>query len=714
MIPILDAAIRRWCLHARAAAVLTGLAVLAVPAAEEESNLVSTPHDTASLVSATDGFVPGQDLRLGLRLRLAPGWHSYWSNPGDAGEAPTIAITASGAASGTAGTIDWPAPRRLPDGPLMSYGYTGDVVLPVTLRPSGQAGAAGSLHLAATADWLACANVCVPEHGVFRLDLPQLQGAGQAASSDQAASSSQAAPSSQAPLFAVAQARRPLPSPFPAALSRDGVLTLSGSGLGPQSVRDAWFFPSAPGLIDQAAAQKVSVTPGQVAIALRPVPGASGAKPLDGLVVLRDPAGNESFLSVDAPPGTAASGTATGWSALPRLMLLALLGGIVLNLMPCVFPVLAMKALALSRMSGAARREMRLSAGFYTAGVMVAFAALGALMLGLRAAGSAVGWGFQFQSAVFVAGTCWLLFAVGLNLAGLFEIGAGVAGVGQGLAGRRGHGGDFAIGLLAVLVATPCTAPFMGVAIAGAFAAPAVIGMAVFLAMGVGLALPYVVFALLPGLAARLPRPGTWMVVLRQALAFPVFASCAWLAWVTSIEGGDHGVLVLASGMVLLALAGWLLGLSQRLRAGRAVSMTGAAICTLAALALLPSLAGARLPGMKLDAGAEAFSETRLAALRSEGRPVFVDMTAAWCVTCLVNERIALSPATVRTAFAAHHVATLRGDWTSRDARITDFLRAHDRDGVPFYVYYPSGGGAGRVLPQILTAERVLHEVGGS
>ena len=703
MIPILDAVVRRCGLPAHAAAVLTGFAVLAVPAAAAESNLVTSAHDTASLVSATDGFVPGQDLRLGLRLRLAPGWHSYWSNPGDAGEAPTIAITASGAAGGTAGTIDWPAPRRLPDGPLMSYGYTGDVVLPVTLRPmtlgpSGQSGAAGPLHLAATADWLACANVCVPEHGVFRLDLPQ--------------GADGAAPSSQAPLFAAALARHPLPSPFPATLSRDGVLRLSGSGLGPQSVRDAWFFPAAPGLIDQVAAQKVSITPGQVAIALRPLPGAPGAKPLGGLVVLRDPAGNESFLSVSAPPGSAAS--ATGWSALPRLLLLAFLGGIVLNLMPCVFPVLAMKALALSRMSGAARREMRLSAGFYTAGVLVAFAALGALMLGLRAAGSAVGWGFQFQSAVFVAGTCWLLFAVGLNLAGLFEIGAGVAGVGQGLAGRRGHGGDFAVGLLAVLVATPCTAPFMGVAIAGAFSAPAAVGMAVFLAMGAGLALPYVAFALVPGLAARLPRPGNWMVVLRQALAFPIFASCAWLAWVTSIEGGDHGVLVLASGMVLLALAGWLLGLSQRLRAGRAISMTGAAICTLAALALLPGLAGARPPGMALDPGTEAFSETRLAALRSEGRPVFVDMTAAWCVTCLVNERIALSPATVRTAFAAHRVATLRGDWTSRDTRITDFLRAHDRDGVPFYVYYPSGGGDGRVLPQILTAERVLHEVGGS
>ena len=680
--------------HAAALFCLTTLLLaVAMPAAAAESNLVTTDHDTASLVSETDRFTPGHELRLGLRLRLAPGWHSYWSNPGDAGEAPSLAVAASGAADGHAGAIDWPAPRRLPDGPLMSYGYTGDVVLPVMFRPDQRgANPAAPLRLSATADWLACANVCVPEHGVFQLDLPQ--GA--------------AVASPQAPLFAVAQARHPLPSPFPAVLGANGVLQLSGAGLGPQSVRDAWFFPGAPGLIDQVAAQKITVTAGHVSIGLRPL---APLKRLDGLVVLRDPAGNESFLSVGALPGTVAA-TADAWSALPRLLLFALLGGIVLNLMPCVFPVLAMKALALSRLSGAARSETRRSAAFYTGGVLVAFAALGAVTLVLRLADATVGWGFQFQSAVFVAGTCWLLFAVGLNLAGLFEVGAGVTGLGQGLTARRGHGGDFATGLLAVLVATPCTAPFLGVAVAGAFAAPPTAGMAVFLAMGLGLALPYILLALVPGLAARLPRPGNWMVVLRQALSFPIFASCAWLAWVTSIEGGDRGVLVLASGLVLLALGGWLLGLSQRLAGNRRGCIAGAVVATLAALALLPGLAGARPAAGSALAGAntEAFSPTRLAALRAEGRPVFVDMTAAWCVTCLVNERIALSPASVQAAFTARHVAYLKGDWTSRNTQISDFLRQHGRDGVPFYVYYPSGG-EGRVLPQILTADRVLHEI---
>ncbi len=681
---------------------------VSLPAAAAQSNLVASAHDTASLVSESDGFEAGRELRLGLRLQLAPGWHTYWSNPGDAGAPATVAVTASGAASGTAAEIDWPAPRRLPDGPLMSYGYTGDVLLPVTLTPAGPVAAGdagGVLHLSATADWLACANLCVPEHGVFRLDLPR----------------GPAAPSAQAPLFAAARARQPLPSPFAARLSPDGVLSLSGSGLGPQSVRDAWFLPAAAGLIDQAAAQRVSLRDGTVAIALRPAAGLAAAARLDGLVVLRDAAGDESVLSVSAPRGriTAAGAAAgatigsSGWAALPRLMLFALLGGIVLNLMPCVFPVLAMKALALSRMSGAARPEMRRGAAFYAAGVMVAFASLGAAMLGLRAAGSLAGWGFQFQSPLFVAGTCWLLFGVGLNLAGLFEVAAGVGGIGQGLAARRGHAGDFATGLLAVLVATPCTAPFMGVAVAGALSAPPAAGMAVFLALGLGLALPYVLVASLPGLAARLPRPGTWMLVLRQALSFPIFASCAWLAWVTAIEGGDRAVLVLGSGMVLLSLAGWLLGLSQRLAMRRPLPCRAmAGLCTLAALALLPGLSAVRPAQAAMSTtGTEAFSQTRLASLRAQRRPVFVDMTAAWCVTCLVNERIALTPRPVRDAFAAHRVATLRGDWTRRDPGITAFLRAHGREGVPFYVYYPPGG-EGRVLPQILTPGAVLHEIG--
>ncbi|MBE7210576.1 MAG: thioredoxin family protein, partial [Gluconacetobacter diazotrophicus] len=427
-----------------------------------------------------------------------------------------------------------------------------------------------------------------------------------------------------------------------------------------------------------------------------------------------------SAVASPLPATTGAGGSAPGFGA---LLLSAFLGGIILNLMPCVFPVLAMKALSLARLSGLQRREQRLSALFYTLGILLAFLVLGGLILGLREAGRTVGWGIQFQSPIFVAATCWVLFAVGLNLLGVFEVGGRLAGAGQSFASRGGHGGDFATGLLAVLVATPCAAPFMVTAVAGALAAPAIVALPVFLFMGLGLALPYVVFALVPRLVRLLPRPGAWMEILKQALSFPVFATCVWLLWVASFEAGANGVLAIAAGLVLLGAAAWLFGLSQRMSFAAADGPEGrrparfaamlALGCVLVTLALLRGLAGAaptEASASATPAGWEAFSEDRLAALRAQHRPVLVDMSAAWCVSCLVNEKVAFNSAAVRTAFRAHDVALLRGDWTNRDAGIAAFLRAHGRDGVPFYLYV-SADGTEHVWPQILTPGLVQREI---
>ncbi len=690
-----------------------------------ESAVVASAHDQASLVADAEGWAPGRPLGVGLRLRLAPGWHTYWSNPGDAGEAPTVAVTASGGGGGQTDAIVFPTPQRLPEGPLMSFAYTGDVLLPLRLVPAAAAGGdpTAPLRLVARAEWLACATVCVPEQATLTLTLPP--GA--------------AVPSPQAGLFAAARAATPRPSPFAARIGRDGGFTLAGAGLSPTSVAGAWLFPDRPGLIDQAAPQVASVRPGLVTIPLRPAGGFEPGRPFDALVVLRDPSGQQTALTVSAAPADAlavptpaaalaalapapprVAAVPAARPGLARMLLLALAGGLVLNLMPCVFPVLAMKAMALGRLSGMARREQRLSAAFYTAGILLAFAALGGLLLGLRAAGSSVGWGFQFQSLAFVAGTSWLLFLVGLNLVGAFEIGGGFAGLGQGLASRTGHVGDFATGLLAVLVATPCTAPFMGIAIAGALAAPAWIGLSVFLAMGLGLALPYLLFACIPGLIALLPRPGLWMEVLKQAMAFPIFAACAWLAWVASIEGGADAVQAVLAGLVLLGTGAWLFGLSQRLamaagsggllRRGRFAGFLSLA-CLLATLALLRGLVPMSAGAASREPGWEAFSETSLDSLRRSGRPVLVDMSAAWCISCLVNERVALGAGAVRSGLAAQHVALLKGDWTLHDDRITRFLRAHGRDGVPFYIYYPAGRD-GEIWPQILTPDLVLRSIG--
>lgn len=685
---------------------------VAAPARAMESAAVRSPRATATLVSPSDSYVPGQPLRLGLRLRIAPGWHTYWKNPGDAGEAPDIQVTMP--QGGQAGPFVWPAPQRQAEGPLVTYGYTGDVLLPLQVTPP--AGTA-PLAIKAHASWLVCANICVPEEGDFQLTLPA--GAG--------------APSAQAALFTAADAAMPAASPYAASIAADGTLTLRGKELQPEEIRRAVFIPDAANVLDNAREQKLTVDDGVLTLRLplaKPLPGApapSLAQGLDGVLLLTSAHGAPVALAIAAKPGMAVAGGETDLS-FGRMLVLAFVAGIILNLMPCVFPVLAMKALAIARLSGAKRGHVQAYALSYTLGVLAAFALIGGVMLGLRTAGAAAGWGFQFQSPVFVAGMSWLLFCVGLSLSGVMEVGSAFAGIGHGWAGRHGHVGSFCTGLLAVVVATPCTAPFMGAAIAAALVAPPAVLMSVFLAMGLGLAAPYVMLATVPHMAEALPRPGRWMEITKQALAFPMYGAAAWLLWVVSQEAGPGGVLATAAGLVLLGLAAWAMGLAQSLghdgadRAknpgqARRIAQSVALAACLAALAVLSGIAVAppAAPGTQAlgEAGTESFSDSRLAALRAAGKPVFVNMTAAWCITCLLNERVALGPSTVHDAFAARGVTYMKGDWTRQDPAITAFLHAHQRDGVPLYVYYPPGG-APQVLPQILTEGAVLAEIGKS
>lgn len=716
-------------------ALMSGLMSFSAPARAAESTPVETSHTRATLVSEVDALGGRGDdgagkgtLRVGLRLQLKPGWHTYWQNPGDAGEAPHIHVTVSGSWTGTAEDVEWPVPERVSEGGLMAYAYQGDVLLPVRVPVQGQ-GDTGEVQVTAKADWLVCADVCVPEKGEFLLTLP-------------VRSSGPAQPAAEAELFRRADAAMPQPSPFTAQIDPDGVLTLHGAGLSPDTVRQAWFMPQEGGVIAQNVSQALSVQAGQLALHLKPDPYAHPPlwqKSMAGVVVLVDSAGNRSALQIKAipvsgsgqvkqkpvAPGGGKAGAAV-WSSL----LSAFLGGVILNLMPCVFPVLAMKILSFAHMGGAGWRTRWRSAAFYSGGIMGCFAVLGALMMALRYGGASVGWGFQFQSSAFVVGVGWLLFVMALNLLGVFQITGGRL-VGRAGAVAAGHGpaSDLLAGLLAVIVATPCTAPFMGVAIAAALGGPVWAGLLIFLAMGLGLAAPYCVLALIPGLARRLPRPGVWMERLKQLLAFPLLASCVWLLWVAVLQRGGDAVVLMAGGAVLLGLGGWLYGLAQQ-RAMLGQAPRSVLVCRLLALlCLLVCLAGL---GQSVMAGDEAstppltdtgktgagphvadgptiepFSAERLAALRAEGRAVFVDMTASWCVTCMVNEHVALDVPSVRQAFQQHGVIILRGDWTRRDERITTFLRDHGRDGVPLYLYYPSHENE-RILPQILTPGLVL------
>lgn len=655
----------------------------AAPARAIESAPTTTSHAVATLLTDRDSHAPGQELRLALRLRLKPGWHTYWKNPGDAGAPPTLDLALP--AGLTAGPLEFPAPIRMVEGPLVTYGYTGDVILPLTIT-----GDTGPIALSATAAWLACKDICVPEEARFTLAIPAGTGA----------------PGKQAGLFT--DLALPRPSPFPAHIGPDGMLTLDGAGLSAATVQSAEFFPDATDAIVNAAPQTLTMRDGRISLQLTLVEGAK-IGPLSGVLVLRDGGGQQSALQFAAQPGPPAKQPTGSWAA---MLGAAFLGGLILNLMPCVFPILAMKTIGLAHLSGQARAQVRSHALSYTAGILLTFTALGGTLILLRRAGSAAGWGFQFQSPAFVAAIAWVLFGVGLLLSGVVTLGGALAGSGQALARREGHLGSFFTGLLAVLVATPCTAPFMGAAIAAAVLAPPVVTLLVFLVLGAGLAAPTLLLAAIPRLADALPRPGRWMDLLKQGLAFPMYGAAAWLVWVEAQSAGPGGVLATLSGLVLIGFAAWAFaagagGTIKGRRLGNAASLCAVliAIAILAELAVRPPPAGASLAA---DESAEPYTAARLAALRDAGSPVFVNMTAAWCVTCMVNERVALDRPEVREAFARSHVAYLLGDWTRQDPAITEFLRDHQRDGVPLYVLFPPGAQAPILLPQILTESDIL------
>lgn len=652
-------------------------AALAIPimAHAAESNRFVSQEDTVSLISKSES-ADGQVLRLGLLFRLSKGWHIYWKDAGDTGAPPELSLTQPASASSI--VFGWPAPDWLITNGLGDYVLSGTILLPFTLNLT-RAVPVGGVDVRGTARWLVCsATVCVPEQASFTLHL----------------SRGSAAPSAESGLFVLAREAMPRPSPFKAAISPAGVLTVSAPGLGGSNVRSAHFFPSRPDAIVNAAPQPLDVRAAGFSLALKPLKWSPGTA-LAGVLEITDTAGNRQALTLAPQPAGPESDLSV------RIFLLsvigALIGGLLLNLMPCVFPVLAIKALSLARLGGDSTAAARAQALAYTAGVAVTMLAIGGILGILRGAGSQLGWGFQLQSPAFVTFSAWLVFVIGLNLVGAFAFGSRLTGIGSTLTSREGAIGSFATGLLAVVVATPCTAPFMGAAVAYALAIPQPLGLVIFLSLGVGMALPFLAIGFVPGLGMLLPRPGKWMEILRQILAFPMFATVIWLLWVIAQQAGPEGILVSLSGMMLLGFSVWLLRFQ-----GRLVLVMRLAVAV-GTLGLLPLITPAGADDAMLLPGAVPFSPARLAGLRAAGRPVLVDMSAAWCITCLINERVALENTGVQAALRAHGTIIMAGDWTNRDPAITAYLEAHHRGGVPLYVYYPPGGAASVMLPQILT-----------
>jgi thiol:disulfide interchange protein len=663
-------------------------------------------HVDAELVAATDAIVPGQPLTVGLRLKHEHEWHTYWQVPGDSG-LPTQ-INWQLPAGFSAGAIAWPHPKRLPVGPLMNFGYEGETLLLTTVQVPADLPVGTPVTFNAKASWLECKDVCIPGDAQVKLTLPVR---------------AQAAPSSSAALFKATQALVPGAVLQSTASIDANRIRLSLAPPAGKTLDKIEFFPLEEGRIEAAAPQTLKSEGGQSAIYLTAAkPVASDFKILKGVVVANGgPAYANGWAHVVQAPlsaavagAAAATGAADGsgssmslWAALGT----ALLGGLILNLMPCVFPVLSLKLIGLAQHrthSG----PMAAHGAAFAVGVVLSFVLLAALLIGLQQAGSALGWGFQLQTPWVVAALTVLFFAIGLNLLGVFEMtmGTGVANMraADNLASKSDWRGSFGTGVLAVIVASPCTAPFMGAALGYAITQPAVIALSVFAALGVGMAAPYVLLTLFPSLLAKLPRPGRWMEMFKQFMAFPMFATCVWLLWVLAQQVDAGGIALALGVLVAVGFTLWALGLSQR-GAGvfRWVAVAGG---MLAALTFTPiATSEALAPGTRstADAGWIEYSPEKLAQLRSEGKAVFVDFTAAWCVTCQLNKRVALRADGVKSRFASDNVVLMRADWTNRDEKITQALAQFGRNGVPLYVVYDRKGEAA-VLPELLTEGIVL------
>jgi thiol:disulfide interchange protein len=676
----------------------------------------------AELVPLSSWAAPGSTVVVAVRQKIAPGWHTYWRNPGDSGGPTTLDWSLPEGVK--AGAITWPLPERQRLLSLINYGYSGEVYLPVTIEVPASARPGASLPLIADALFLVCSDqMCVPVPMQLRLDLPVREGTPPLDAKHGAA------------VQAVLEAA-PRPAGIDAAISlSNGVLTLSATGgpLAGAKIGRAHFFPFEGGIIDHAADQ--TGQRGANGLTLSLAQGgeirATGLKgPISGVLatdigaweITANPgpalagASGQGALSGEAGGGKASS--ALDAAAIVQAALFALIGGLILNLMPCVFPILAMKAASLAATAHQAR-EARRDGLLFGLGVLVTFLILAGLLLALRAGGEAVGWGFQLQSPAVIAGLSLLMLAVGLNLSGVFQIGAGLQGAGSGRLSRlSGGAGAFFTGVLAVVVAAPCTAPFMAAALGAALLMPWPAALLVFLMLGLGLALPYVAISFSPGLLRRFPRPGPWMDRLKGLLAFPMYGAALWLAWVFSRQTGADGLGLLLIAGLTAALGLWLFGLTQTERAhGRKGQIAGlAAIVVLVATLGLAVLAGgspvvdsASSEGRALSA--QPWSAEAVEAAQAQGRPVLVNFTADWCVTCKINERAALSSPRVAEALQQANAVYLVGDWTRRDDAITHELERRGRSGVPLYLLYPAGGGEPRILPQLLTEGVVLDSL---
>lgn len=665
--------IRTWLQNLLSCAFLLCVASLSLGATTEASG----DHVTVRLITPTQ-FAQGQSTTVGFYFEVDPHWHVYWQNAGDSGAAPRFDITANGA---RIGEIKWPFPARLPIEHLTNLGYEGNVAYLFEVTP--EAGA-DVITLDINLEWLVCKINCIPGFGQISGEWP-VADTTHWAEADKALLDTFIARVPQAGTNSPWQ-----PSSLTTGSEGGATLNIAGKGAAPE------VFPLNG---DWLGAQQPSVSQTSSGYALRFVtqPGVS-APETAGFVIAQD---NHAWqfdgvATSAAPTPTPRAGNTALW----LLLLAAFAGGVILNLMPCVFPVLSIKVFSLMQ-PGVSRAERIHEGLLYSAGVLTTFTLLGALLLALRAGGSAIGWGFQLQSAPVVLALAVLFWLMALSFSGVFEFGHRLMNLTGG-----SRGGAFATGVLAVFIAAPCTGPFMGAALGAAAVLPTVQALAIFIGLGAGLAAPFLLLSASPALLKRLPKPGPWMDTLRQFFAFPLYATVIWLLWVLGKLVGDIGWVLGTSLLLALAFSLWLARGAGRTRSLLAIVIALSAIATAGTTIMQ---AGAPAPQTSSELW-QSYDKTTIAEARAQQRPVFIGYTAAWCITCQVNKKLVLETDHTTDLFKRKNVLAIRADWTRFDPEITAALEALGRNSLPVYAWYPAGAQQAQLLPQLLQ-KRMITEL---